>query len=145
MPHASRQLTGMITSVNKYAELYASKSFIELDHSNENLYIIFNCNQDEHNQVYMNAIPNDQIEFSGAQNLFEWMLPYDIRLRLWDQQYMDAFFDKFNLQWMKQYFDQRRMFSSRETVQLTRDQGLIEQVHELIRMQQPVVRTVRDY
>lgn len=127
-------MNGLITSVNKYAELYAARSFMELDHNNENLFIIFNCNHEEHHQVYMNPIPNDQIEFSGAQNLLEWLYPYEIRLNLWDPQFMDAFFHKFNLQWMKQHFDQRAMFSSRETVELTREQALIEEVHEKIEM-----------
>jgi len=76
-PSALRTLLGVSTFVNEY-----SKTRIELDHYNENLFVMMGCSQRSQEQVMLNPVPNNQLEISGMQNFLDWLVPYNMKFNI---------------------------------------------------------------
>ena len=141
-PPALRTLKGMIMTVNNFISRYALFAMIDFDHHNENLVVLLNCDSASAKQVMQNPIPNDRLELSGMQNFFEQLLPYEIELRMNNQEQIQAFFKKFNLGWLQGPYRKLGLDNSNEKVKLVRHPSTLQAAfaHGL-QLQQPGIFT----
>jgi hypothetical protein len=61
------------------------------------------------------------LEFSGMQNLFEMIHPFDLELNLYDQKEVSNFLESFNMSWTLPYFDSKLVSKTKETVKIVKD------------------------
>ena len=71
--------------INQYISRHAVHAVIDMDHDNENLFILLGCSPVNGKQVTLNPIPNDQIEFGGMQNILEILFPVSFSLNVSDK------------------------------------------------------------
>ena len=65
LPTALRVLKGLVQHVNTFIQRYSVFSVVDFNHSDENMYVVLNCEPDRARAVVEKVIPNNKVELSG--------------------------------------------------------------------------------
>ena len=140
---ASRVMNGFSTLLNRFIKENSQTAQLDFDHQNENLFIFINCAASSVQEVWDKPIKNDMLEFSGMQNLFEMIHPFDLELNLYDEKEVSNFLESFNMSWTLPYYDSKLMSKTKETVKIVKDPKLLNQFSKTMRPSS--VRTVKNF
>jgi hypothetical protein len=84
-----------------------------------------NCNNQSQEAILSKAVPPDQFELSGMQNMFEWLLPNDIEIQLGNETYMEAMAKGMNNKESLKVYEGLKQLGligkSNESIKLTKD------------------------
>ena len=142
LPSGYRTLIGFIRTAN-YMVRESPRSAIRFDHNNENLFLLWGCNEINERIVMLNPVPNDQFELSGMQNFADILFPFNNVFDISNVKEFTTAMTRLDFDWLIPFIKDIHP-KEREEVRMTQDMKLLEKVTTTRQLQKPGVFTEHD-